>query len=488
MSESLLSDPEEELAVAGVAPQSIRTRALRVAMWASAGRAFSLVLQAATNVVLARLLSPEAFGIVALCQVVVRGLSMFSEVGVQPAIVHSQRGDAPEFVNTAWTIQSIRGVLLFLATCLLAVPAARFYEQPMITGILPLLGVGSLIGGLNSTRSATLSRHLLEGPQTKLFIVSGVITKTAMIAWAFIHPSAWAIAGGTVLGGVAHTLGTHLYLPGLRNRLYWHHESARSLMSFGKWIFLGTVIAFFGQQIDRLLLGKLEVMAVLGVYAIGMSLIRMPEEAIGAISTALFPAIATVVRSDRSAFERKYRQARQLILPTAMALVLCAVVGAPVFFGMLYSSAYGEAALIAQLGALCVWFGMLAASHHQALMALGRTRALAVSGIWHLAGASAGAVAGYWVAGVPGFVLGTAAGPACRWAWMQVALVSEGASFWVGDLGFTGMLLGATLFVTIGPGLFLTSGTAIVVVQCTICMGVLAWAARRVLAGVRGNQ
>ena len=121
-------------------PGSIRSRALGGAGWTTAGYVAQQVLRLGSNLILTRLLVPEAFGLMSLVMVFVIGLELLSDVGVGPAIIQSRRGDEPRLLDTAWTVQIIRGAILLGLSVLLAWPVARIYGEPSLSLLLPAAG------------------------------------------------------------------------------------------------------------------------------------------------------------------------------------------------------------------------------------------------------------------------------------------------------------------------------------------------------------
>src|SRR3989442_984776 len=121
-----LKDPSTAQVVAAAGPKHppLRARAMRGMVWAFSSYGVNQFLRLASNLVLSRLLAPKAFGLMALVAVFLSGLQMFSDVGIRPSIIQNRRGDEPDFLNTAWTIQVIRGTALWLLSCLIAWPAA----------------------------------------------------------------------------------------------------------------------------------------------------------------------------------------------------------------------------------------------------------------------------------------------------------------------------------------------------------------------------
>ena len=143
-------------------------RALRGSLWTVLGFGGAQGLRLASNLILTRLLFPEVFGVMALIMVVIQGLNNFSDVGVGPAIMQSRRGDDRDFLNTAFTMQAVRGLVLWLACIALAAPIARFYGTPELAWYLPVAGFISVINGLLTTRMEQANRHLQRGMLTRI--------------------------------------------------------------------------------------------------------------------------------------------------------------------------------------------------------------------------------------------------------------------------------------------------------------------------------
>src|SRR6476646_1258750 len=99
---------------------SLRRRTFHGSVWTTSEYAIGVVLRLGGNLVLTRLLVPDMFGIMALVNTFLMGLQMFSDVGIGPSIIQNRRGDDPAFLNTAWTIQVMRGATLWIFSCLIA--------------------------------------------------------------------------------------------------------------------------------------------------------------------------------------------------------------------------------------------------------------------------------------------------------------------------------------------------------------------------------
>lgn len=251
-------------------------RVMRSAGWTALGYGGGQAMRLASNLILTRLLFPEAFGMMALVSVFLVGLTMFSDMGTTPSILQHKRGDEADFLNTAWTIQVARGFILFAATCAMAVPVANFYDQILLAWLLPVAGISLLVHGFEPTRIETETRHLRVGRLTTLDLISQAAGISSIVVMAWLLQSVWALVIGWIVSSVIRLVLMSVYLPGLRNRLRWEPAAARDLMHFGFWIFLSTVCGFMVAQGDKAILGKYLTLEHLGLYNIGFFLASFP--------------------------------------------------------------------------------------------------------------------------------------------------------------------------------------------------------------------
>ncbi len=255
---------------------SLFARAMRSSFWTIFGYGSSQALRLASNLILTRLLFPEAFGIMALVMVIMQGLANFSDVGIGPSIMQNKRGDDPDFLNTAWTLNVMRGAVLWLGTLAVAWPVANFYEEPMLADLLPVAGATLLLAGFNPTRLESANRHLILGRVTLLETIIQIIGIVATVLFAWATHSVWALVWGGLIGAVSKIIIMNAFLPGQMNRFRWEREASRDLVNFGKWIFLSTAFGFLLSQGDKIVLGKYLPLDELGVYNIGFFLASFP--------------------------------------------------------------------------------------------------------------------------------------------------------------------------------------------------------------------
>lgn len=299
----------------------LRSRALRGTAITLGGTAGQQLIRLASNLALTRLLFPEAFGLMALIQTFMVGLHMFSDVGIRPSIIQNPRGEEPDFLNTAWTIQIGRGVVLWLAACALAWPLAQFYGDMQILYIMPIVGFASVIEGFATTKTATANRHLQLGRQTALTLVTQIIGTAAMILMAWIWPTVWVLVVGNLISMTLGVLLGHMFMPGVANRLRWDPSSAQDLMHFGRFIFVSTLAGFFVNQGDKIVLGKLISFADLGIYNIGFFMASFPLMMGSMVAQRILFPLFRHIRPSESAQNRiKIRRARSLLAGSMIAM------------------------------------------------------------------------------------------------------------------------------------------------------------------------
>lgn len=443
-------------------------KAVRGSLWTLFGYGGSQVLRLASNLILARFLFPEAFGLMALVKVFMHGLQMFSDLGIGPSIIQNKAGTQPAFLRVAWTIQVLRGVALGTITAVLAVPVARFFaaNDPaamQLVVILPVVGVTALISGFASTSIHTLNRKMQIGRVTLMELIPQVGSLTVMIIWAWNAPSVWALVAGGITHSLVRTMLSHLWNQGPRDRLGWDRQAATELIRFGRWIFLSTVVTFLATHIDRILLGRMLSLAELGLYSIGMTFARVATHTTSRLSSVvLFPLLAKR-RNDPPGMIRSCLKARLAVLAAGGGVCLAFAVFAPTFFGLLYTEAYAGAGPISRWLALYVWFHILFISMSRIPLALGTPRILFVSNTIAACGMSL-AVLGYSLAELPGFVVGMAAADLLAQAYLiarlpagRLAMFRQGAfgtviafayalpAFWL-----SGLVSGTTWWLEVG--------------------------------------
>lgn len=301
---------------------TLRSRIIRAGIWSLGGYVASQALRLGSNLIMTRLLVPEMFGIMAVANVILVGLHLFSDIGLNQGVIQSRRGHDPVYLNTAWTVQILRGALLCLIALGIArsvdlaatshwVPAGSVYADPILPYVITVLAFNPLIGGFASTRLATANRRLALGRITLIEIASQTAALLFMISWALVDRSIWALVVGSLLAVLLKVVLSHTLLPGEANALRWDREAFREIFGFGKWIFLTSILGFLAANGDRLLLGGLTDPATLGLYAIAYFIVGALYDAFDKVASSVaFPALSEVVRDRPQDLKNTYYKFR----------------------------------------------------------------------------------------------------------------------------------------------------------------------------------
>jgi O-antigen/teichoic acid export membrane protein len=388
---------------------ALGSRAARGAAFASVGQLVSQLLRLGSNLLLTHILEPDAFGLMAIVLAVTAGLQLISDVGIWQAIVRSPRGDDPDFQNTAWTLNAVRGVGLFAIGCAIAWPAAELYGRDELRWLLPVCALQALLLGVESSKSAMANRKLLVQRMVTMELSSQIVGLLIAVGVALATRSVIALAVAAVGSVLTRTLMSHFYLEGPLNRPRWEKEAAREIFTFGGWIFVSTLLYFAGTRLDVFALGRLESMGTLGLYGLALLITQVPVQ-IGERVTGfvLMPALAERFREAPGELASDVRGARRVLFPAAALLFLGAAMTAPAFFKLFYRDVYEDAGWMTQLLVLVGWCAFVQDASSRALVALGDSRSLAVANGARLVATVVFTAIGFWQGSLIGFMLGNA--------------------------------------------------------------------------------
>jgi len=484
-----LSDKSNAALDKPTAPQSLSGKAKRGGVWVLLGKAFEAGSRLVSNVILAWLLFPEAFGVMIPVGVFMAGLRLFSDVGIGPSIVRSKRGDDPVFLRTVWTIQVIRGFLLYAICLVIAEPYAQLVgevvtaegmrEQEVIEQLLLIVGLSPFVMGFRSPAWFTLDRQIAQGRKTLITVISQVVSLIVTITWAYFARSPIALVGGGVANALTQSVLSHLLLPCAKMRFQFERKALRELFGFGRWIFLSTALFFLASQIDRIILTDLLETGPRGLYRIGDTIAALVPTVLSAISAAVvFPTWMKSYRDSRKNHEKRVLRSRKALLALAMSGVICIVTIAPLFIEILYADEYLGAVLVAQLLCIAYWFETLRASATSALLVHGDSRALSGSNFIILLVKVPACWYGFQWFGLEGFILGVALGTVGGLLRLHLRLWKHGTRLLGQDaLGTLALALLATIGFSVGnysvtlplfQGILLAGVTTLILAGLTI--------------------
>lgn len=334
---------------------SLRRAAMSGTIWTMLGQVGRQGVRIISSLVLTRLLFPEAYGLVAIVGFIMSGVQMFSDTGVNAAIIQNKRGGTDEFINTAWTIQVVRSFFLYAILVVLAYPMALIYEQPPLTVLIIVAGVSTIIGGFSSTGMLRLHRQVSIRPIVIRDLVSQMVGLAVMIPWAYLAPSVWVLIGGGIAAALANTAMSFWLTPGSKPHLAWDKSVAREIFLFGRWLFISTGVTFLFQRGDAMVLGKLVDPAMLGIYTVAVTWSRGVLELINKLGNqVLFPLYSHLANHSRDRLRSQVFKARLVILAVALPVTWFFVLFGDHFISFMYDERYHEAGWILRILAVGV--------------------------------------------------------------------------------------------------------------------------------------
>lgn len=354
---------------------SLKARVRQSVVWTIGGLACSQFLRLASNLILARLLFPEAFGVMALVQVFIAGLAAVSDMGIRSAIIQSDRSHDPVFLNTAWTLQIARGFVLWLFSFLIALPVATLYGEPILASLLPVAGLTALILGFTPTRAATYNRDLNLGRLTLIEVIAQLIGMVSTICLALALQSVWALVFGSIASVLVNQVMLHTLLPGHHDQLQMDRFALKELISFGKWIFLSSAFGFLVNHADRAILGKFIPIEILGIYSVGILVAGLPM----LIGQVLANRVLLPLYKQRPPW-RNEENLRKISVVRWFFTSALFIISTPLIFfgdyiiGILFDIRYQLAGPILVLVAMSQLTGVILCSYDQILLAAGDSR------------------------------------------------------------------------------------------------------------------
>lgn len=399
-------------------PRSLKDRVFRGSAWTLIGYATSQIIRLGSNLIVSRLLFPEAFGLMTLVYTFLSGLEMLSDLGIGPNIIQSQRGNDPKFLNTAWVLSIARSVVLWIAACLIAYPVAQFYQQPLLSYLLPVAALGTVLNGCVSTKWQVANRNLQLAKLTILDITTQTVSVIAMVAAALIanitkapqEIAIWALVIGALAGTLVRVILSHTYLEGINNRFEWDPSSFAELKSFGQWIFISTLFGFFAVQGNNLLIPHFLGVGFLGIFSFANNLAQLASSITGIVNArVLYPSYAELVRERPERLYPVLKRARLVLNGLNWAICLFFIIFGKALIGIMYDERYADAGWILQLLAVGALVTLLGNTYSQVLLAQGQTFLLSLLiGIQVLV-QFACVIGGYLLGGAYGAIVGIAA-------------------------------------------------------------------------------
>ncbi len=351
---------------------SIKKRAIRAAIWVSVAGVIVSSLTFFRSIILARLLSPDVFGLMAICMIIIKGVNTFTKSGIIDALIHRQNS-FEEDKGTAFTILVVRGFLLYFIVALAAPFIADFYNEEMLVAMLQVIAIGLIFTGFININTVNKQKELdyrKIAYQEKTVAVIGTII---IVVLAYYLRDVWALIYGFVLTTLLSLIFSYVYIKG-KISFSFDKDIAKQLFTFGKFITGTTIVLYIATELDNAVIGKVLNTEQLGYYVLAFTLTNLVVNEIARYAAKImFPAYSKL-QDDLPAIKNAYLRVVNMIT----LLAVPAAVGIFVLSQQIVLVVYGEKWLpaIAPLQLLTVFtiFRAMASSTGYVFYGLGKPK------------------------------------------------------------------------------------------------------------------
>ncbi len=269
--------------------EPLSKRVVRGGAWAFALSTVNKGLGFIRTIILARLLSPDDFGLLGIVMLTISTLETFSQTGFQAALIQ-KKGDVRPYLDTAWTVLAVRGIILFLMLFLSAPLVGKFFNSPQAILVIRVIAVSTLLSGFRNIGVFYFQKELEFNKQFIYEFSATVVDLAVSVFLAFMLRSVWALVWGGLAAHVIRLIISYVIHP-YRPRIRIDKEKFQDLFGFGRWILGSSILIFLIIQGDDIFVGKILGITALGFYRMAYKLSNLPAtEITHIISQVSFPA------------------------------------------------------------------------------------------------------------------------------------------------------------------------------------------------------
>ncbi len=331
--------------------------------WRFATRGLGLI----STLILARLLVPGDFGLVALASSFVVAIDALATTGVYDVLIREPGFQRPLY-DTAFTIALIRGIVTATALALLAVPAGGFFDEPRLTPILLVVAVGTLIDSAENTGTVDFRKYMRFDTEFVLLLLPRILGIMITIAAALLLQSYWALVIGSLLQKVVRVLLGYVLHP-YRPRL--SLSACRQILSFSIWLWAIAVAWFLRERSDTMIVGRMLDPFNLGLFLLSTEIAALPAtEFVLPVCRVLFSSFAAARNLNANigpTFLNALGIVAAIVLPAGIGLALVSPALVPLMLGPAWTGAVPLVTILAPFGPL----GAIAAISSTALIVTG---------------------------------------------------------------------------------------------------------------------
>lgn len=342
----------------------------RGAAWMVLFRLFDRSIGIVSTVVLARLLLPADFGLVAMAMSVIAIIEMATAFSFDIALIQKKDPTRAHY-DTAWTLNLLIATGGALVTVVLALPAAGFYGDERLAPVMLAIGAAWLVSGFENIGIVNFRREMNFSAEFRLLATKRVVTFAVTMVAAVAFRSYWTLIIGMAMGRLVGVVLSYVMQP-FRPRL--SLACARELFSFSGWMLLSNLAMVLLSRTPHFVLGRMHGAQALGAYTVGSEIANLPHtELVAPINRAMFPGYSRLT-DDLDVFRKTCIDATAAIFHLVLPLSIGVALMAPQVVRILLGQQWGEAVPIIQILCFAGAVSALTANNMSAYQALGKPR------------------------------------------------------------------------------------------------------------------
>lgn len=303
------------------------------------------------NIILARLLAPEAFGLMAMVLASVAVIEAFSEVGLRQSVIQNRNGADEGFLNITWWLSSMRGLFLFAIGFLAAPFICDFYGKPESVTIIRTGFLAILFNGLLSPRVHVLEKEMRFRNWVFLMQGAGILGILITLVSAFILKDVWALVLGFISEACIRMVLSFVFYP-IKPRFRFKPAFLHEIVDFSKRMFGLPILMMIFLQADIFVIGKVLSMGQLGIYSLARGLAEMPNTFLSKIIHPIVLPAFSSMQEDRVRITNTLLTLTRWAAIFGLPLIAFLFIFAKPVLTIAYGPQYGTAAL--PFGLLCV--------------------------------------------------------------------------------------------------------------------------------------
>jgi O-antigen/teichoic acid export membrane protein len=312
--------------------------------WLGIGSVFEQVFRMGRNMLLTRLLVPEAFGVMAIVYSASSIVDMLTEIGVKEAIIQHPHGSDHRYVNSAWWLAFGRGIGIYAILFAVAPWVAKFYGNAELAPLMRTALLSIIFLGAQSSKAFVALKEMKFKRWVLVQSGGGICGSLVVVALAFFVRSVWALAIGYAAENFMRCVISFVICP-FRPRLELDKQSVKDLLTFSRGVFGLSVLNLIFARTDIFVLGKLYPAAQLGIYTMAIYLIQVPTSFItNVLGQTLMPSFARI-QEEHSRINRIVIRVTSMIVLLGMPALIFIVLSSRSLLSILYGPRYFSAAL-----------------------------------------------------------------------------------------------------------------------------------------------